>query len=497
MQKLASELAVNLEYFNKLFHSPDNSDFVVREFSPYGVRMAVLYIDGMAQRANIEDMMLRPLMSMRPFGGTAPEDRASALLEMVLPTGTGDLTDDTKVLANFILDGNCALICDGSAQAVLAEMQGYATRSIPEPQMESVTYGSHEAFNESIRTNLTLLHRMLRSPDFVTEMMEIGETTKTKVAMVYLSGTANPKLIAEVRRRMNGVEVDKLLSIGQLQQLIEDRPSKLLPQIIQTERPDRTVSFLMDGLVAIVCDNAPYSLSMPATFLTFIHTADDHTLRWQYSSFNRLVRILGCLISLMLPAIYNALLVFHQELLPTDLLTSILEGYALVPLSVTLELVIMDFVFDLINEAGIRMQGNMGNTLGIVGGLVLGQAAVSANLVSPTLIIIVSIAGLGLFAVPNYSLSVAVRIARLGLIFASSIAGFAGIALVMFYLLCSGSVMESFGTPYFAPVAPYMRHNPDTLFRLPNMFQTRKPDIARPLKTDAGKSPRAWDKGGK
>lgn len=343
--------------------------------------------------------------------------------------------------------------------------------------------------------NLTLLHRELHTPDLVAEMMDIGTTSRTKAALVYLDGIADNGLVEEARRRLQGIQVDKLLSIGQLQQLIEDRPDHILPQVLQTERPDRAASFLTDGMVVIVCDNAPYALAAPATFLTFLHTPDDHALRWQYGTFIRAIRTLGFFLALLLPALYNGLLLYHEDLLPADLLTSILEGYTLVPLSVTLELILMDFIFDLINEASLRMPGSMGSTLGIVGGLVLGQAAVSANLISPVLIIVVSVAGLGLFAVPSYPLSLAVRIVRLGLILASTIAGFAGIALAMTALICACAGLESFGTPCFAPLAPSMRSNADGLFsRLNVLKQTLRPGMAHPAQEDPPENPRAWDR---
>ena len=300
MRKLSCALEENLEALRRRFHAPENGDFVVRECAPGGVRMAVVYVDGMAERKNIEDMILRPLLNMRPFGGTRPEARSRVLMEKVLPTGTGELTDDEQRVAAFILDGNCAVLCDGSCEAVLAETQGYDTRGVDQPLTENTVFAPHEAFNESIRTNLTLLHRTLRTPDLVAEMRQVGRTSHTKVALVYLKGVASEQLVAEARRRLDGVNVDRLLSIGQLQQLIEDRPGKLLPQMIQTERPDRAASFLTDGMVVILCDNAPYALSAPATFLTFLHTPDDHALRWQYGSFLRVVRILGFFLALLL-----------------------------------------------------------------------------------------------------------------------------------------------------------------------------------------------------
>ena len=178
MERLASELAENLEAFRALFHAPENCDFVVRELAPHGVRMAALYIDGMANRRNLEDMVLRPLMNMRPFGGMAPEGRSAALAAQVLPTGTGKLESGVRKIADFVLDGNCAVLCDGCAQAVLAEMPGFASRAVDQPPIESAAFAPHEAFNETIRTNLTLLHRILRTPDFVTEILEIGDRSR-------------------------------------------------------------------------------------------------------------------------------------------------------------------------------------------------------------------------------------------------------------------------------------------------------------------------------
>lgn len=496
MEKLTPSLEENLRTFRELFHAPENQDFVVRELEPGGVRLAVLCIDGMASRRNIESAVLRPLMKAPPFGSLPPETRAQALLDKVLPTGTGETEKRVQNIAEFLLDGNCAVLIDGCAQAVLAETQGYDTRSVNQPLIENTAFASHEAFNESLRTNLTLLRRILRTPDLVAEMHNIGATSSTKVALVYLSGVTSRKLIAECRRRLSGVGIDRLLSVGQLQQLIEDNPRQLLPQIVQTERPDRTASFLTDGMAVVLCDGAPYALAMPGTFWTFLHTPDDHALRWQYGSFLRIVRVLGFFLALLLPALYNALLLYHQELLPMDLLTSILEGYTLVPLSVTLELFLMDFVFDLINEASLRMPGDMGSALGIVGGLVLGQAAVSANLISPLLIIIVSVAGLGLFSVPSYPLSLALRIARLFLLLASTLAGFAGIAVALALLLCAGCAMESFGTPYFAPAVPAMRHNGDLFWRFPERWQQKRPGMAHPQKPRRTSAPRGWEKGG-
>ena len=191
MEKLTPSLEENLRTFRELFHAPENQDFVVRELEPGGVRLAVLCIDGMASRRNIESAVLRPLMNAPPFGSLPPETRAQALLDKVLPTGTGETEERVQNIAEFLLDGNCAVLIDGCAQAVLAETQGYDTRSVNQPLIENTAFASHEAFNESLRTNLTLLRRILRTPDLVAEMHNIGATSSTKVALVYLSGVTS------------------------------------------------------------------------------------------------------------------------------------------------------------------------------------------------------------------------------------------------------------------------------------------------------------------
>ncbi len=465
------------------FHAEINEDFVCREIAPHSIPMAVLYLDGMVSREDIEENIMKPLLLMLPFGEVTPDNRCALLLSKVLPTGTGRMVSDTEEITQAILSGCCAVLVHGCASAILVELQGFDKRNVEQPLTENVVFAPHQAFTESIRTNLTLIHRILHTENLTVETLRIGSQTNTKVALVYLHGFTDEKLVAEVRIRLQGIQTDKLLSTGQLQQLMEEHPFSLLPQMLETERPDRAVSFLTEGLVVVLCDGAPYALAAPAVLWSFLHTPDDHALRWQYGTFLRLVRIFGAALSLLLPAVYNAVLLFHQELLPTDLLTSLMEGYTLVPLSVTGELLIMNFVFDLIGEASLRMPGSMGSALGIVGGLVLGQAAVSANLISPMLIIIVSITGLGLFAVPSYPLSLAVRILRLLLILVSTWAGFAGISVTLLLLIAHLSVQNCFSVPYLVPLAPKMRHNRDIFLRFP----TKTLKIKHPQGKEAGK----------
>ena len=264
-----------------------------------------------------------------------------------------------------------------------------------------------------------------------------------------------------------------MLNCGSLAQLLEPRPFLIFPQILQTERPDRTVAALTGGQIALLMDNAPYALILPVTLFDLIHASDDSFMRWQYGTFLRIIRLLGILVALYLPAMYIAVSTNHSHMIPLKLLTSIAETRVDVPFSVLAEVLFMEFAFFLINEAGTRIPSQIGSALGIVGALILGQAAVSASLISPILIIIVALTGLGNYVVPNYSMGVGIEILRLLFIAAAAIMGLYGILLASFVLFGRLGAVDCFGIPFLAPVAPWRPHNPDIIARLPIWLQRR------------------------
>jgi spore germination protein KA len=267
----------------------------------------------------------------------------------------------------------------------------------------------------------------------------------------------------------------------------------IFPQVISTERPDRVGSFLMDGKAVLICEGTPFALAMPTTFFDLYHTSEESNVRWQYGTFMRLVRIIGILLAALLPGMYTGLILFHQEMIPTSLLSSIIVSRAAVPFPTIIELLLMEFSFELIREGGIRVPGVSGNTLGIIGALILGQAAVQAGLVSPILIIIVAVSGLGSFAIPNYSLSLGVRIIRFILIIFGFLGGFYGISAGITIMFALALSMKSFGVPFFTPYAPSTNRNKDLILRSPIYNQKERPDF---LNTEndmqMGNEPRGW-----
>ena len=334
------------------------------------------------------------------------------------------------------------------------EVKGFKQRSVDKPSNEIVVKGPHEAFVENIRTNTSLLRRIVNSEDLVIENVEVGNLTKTKCAICYLSDITNDDLIAEVKYRINNLDIDSLLSSGQLEQLISDKSSLNVPQMLATERPDKASSYLLNGRVVVLVNGSPYGLIMPAVLNDFLSSPDDMNEKPLFANFLKFIRGFATFLTLLLPGLYIAITSFHQELLPTELLFSILASRENVPFPSFVEIFLLEISFELIREAGLRVPSPLGPTIGIVGALVLGQAAVSAGVVSPILVIVVAITGISSFAIPDYSFGLHVRITRFIFIFLGYLCGFLGIALGLFVYLSMMAGTTSFGVPYMTGVSP-------------------------------------------
>jgi len=384
---------------------------------------------------------------------------------------------------------------DGMDSAQGFDVRLFVRRGISPPLTEQVVLGPHEGFNESLRDCITLIRRILPTPDLIGEMRTIGDRYPSGLCVMYLHGVADESTLSRVKARLDGIRTDHVLSIGALQQLLEDRPYALLPQCILTERPDRAASMLLEGQIVLLFDGASQVLVLPASIWHMLHTPDDTSARFQYGTFMRLIRLLGMFCALLLPGLFVAFVTFHPEALPVALLTSILESQASVPFSIPVETLVMLIMFNLIGEAATRVPAIVGGTLGTVSGLILGQAAVEAHLVHPLLLIVVAVASLGSYAVPDYSLGIALRIGQLAMVLAGSVFGVYGMVL----FLAAGSVrlcsLTSLGSPFAAPYAPGRAHNPDGIIRAPLWMQRWHTWLSAPIhrrKTDGPM--RRWDR---
>ena len=474
-----------------LLNRPANSDMKRRDLRVFRREASVYFVDGMVSGEFLQRFVLAPCQEQAeaPFEG----DLAAELIAS-LPVAEAEELADTAAVTSALTSGKAVLIADGMACGVSLDIRCFVRRGISPPLTESVVCGPHEGFNEALRDNVTLLRRMLPTELLVGEMVTVGDVIPTSVCILSLSDRVDEETLRRVKGRIAGIRRDHVLSIGEMEQLIEDRPWALLPQCCLTERPDRAASFLLEGQVVVLLDGSPRALAAPVSFLHLMHTPDDTAMRWQYGTLTRLIRMVGALLTLLLPGLFVAFTLFHPEALPVTLLTSVLESQAAVPLSIPGEMLLMLFMLGLISEAGMRIPGMVGSSLGTVSGLILGQAAVNANLVHPLMIIVVAVASLGNYALPNPALAMAFRIGQLLFVGAACLGGVYGMML----LFAVGAVrvcgMRSLSAPYAAPCAPWRPHNPDLLTRQPLWHQrltTWLGSAAHPLRSRGPM--RRWD----
>ena len=467
---------------------PASEDAVERQFTLMGHPAALYYVDGLSSDISIQEYILRPCL--RAEGALSQE----YLVQHVLPVGGVSPTLHLETVISRVYGGDAALIAEGLEGALVFDVKGFVKRGVQTPATETVVMGPQEAFTESLRDNIVLLRRIMRTPALVSEAASVGTRIPCRVCLLYLDGVARQEDIAELRRRLSGCNVDYVSSMGMLEQLLEDNPYSLIPQMITTERPDRAASFLLSGQILIGMENAPQLMAMPMSLTQLFHAPDDSALRFQYGSFLRLLRLVGVITSLLVPALFVALASYHTAGMPLPLLTSVQEAQSQVPIAVFPATLSMLVVFSLINEASSRIPSVMGGSLGVVSALILGQAVAEADLVSPLLIVLVALSGLGSFVMPDYTMSMAMRIAQLLLVVAAGIAGYFGIILCLFILILRLSSETSLRWPLAAPFSPKRPRNPDQLLRFPVWRQRLRGYTANPASMLRARGRmRAWD----
>lgn len=469
---ISGSLEDNIALLQEVLYADLNSDVIFRNYQAGKLHVCLIYVEGMADEKKIGEFVMHSLKSAWELDEKV---QAASKLDIIstflLELPQAKRIELIKDAVQGILSGMTCLLVDGSEEALMLETRNYPHRSVEKPTNESVVNGPHEAFNEHIRTNISLIRRYVQAPELISEKMYVGTGIPTQVTILYLKGVASESSLSEVKRRLLRIKSHTVMGAGDVQQLIEDRPLAILPQILQTERPDRAASCIEDGQIALLVENSPYALIMPVTIFHLIHASDDSFLRWQYGSALRIVRLIGLMISLILPSAYIALTLYHTHLIPMPLLTSIAESRANVPFPIVIEVLFMEFSFYLLNEAGLRTPSQIGSAFGIVGALILGQTAVSANIISPMLIIIIALTGLGNYVVPNYGFGIGIVLYRLILIVLSSMLGLYGLMIGLFLIITHLCSIKSFGIDYLAPVSPHRRHNPDIILRLPAFLQ--------------------------
>ena len=382
-----------------------------------------------------------------------------------------------------LLAGNAILFLQGDNAVYKISSKGYPGLGVSKAESEKVMRGSREGFTESEKLNVALIRKRLRDPRMKVEEQVIGTRSHTMTALVYMEDLIYPGLIETIRERLGAYEIDGILDSGMLEQLAEKHWLSPFPQFQSTERPDRAASAVLEGRVALITDHSPTALIFPSDYNSFFQTSDDWYNRFEAASFARLLRFFAAIFAMSFPAVYVAVTTWHASLLPTNLALSIAKARQGVPFPSVGEVFLMEISFELIREAGIRLPGPIGNTIGIVGGLIIGQSAVAANVVSPIVVIVVAFTALCSFAIPNEEFSSAFRILKYGCIFMGSWLGLYGILLSYLWTLIHLSHLNSFGIPYLMPyVASDLNDyedERDSLIRFPFRMMTRRPIFAR------------------
>jgi len=481
----SKNIEANIRFLDRELHVGENSDIVKREFLSMGLSCVLYYVDGLTGTAWAADYILRPLMNCRePHHG---KDAFDAATRQLIATPEVKSIRKPSEAIDAMMHGLCMVLLDSVSEAILIDSRMYVKRSVSTPQTETVVIGPHEAFTEPLRDNLTLMHRIMPTQNLICKMLDVGDQVKTKISLCYLHGVCPQETVDEITRRLNACHVDDVQGSGMLAQLLEDDPFAPLPQIVSTERPDRAASFLLEGQAVLLMEGSPRALTMPVSLWHLFHAPDDTYMRWQYGSFMRIIRMVGAVLALLLPAMFVSIVMYHPIALPMSLLTNIIQSRSVISISIFTEAILLLTVFDLINEAGTRIPGLLGSSFGLVSALILGTAAVDAGMVSPLLLIVVALSGLGSYALPDYSLSFAFRMGQMLLLIAGGLLGLPGVCLVLVFFIMRVSGMQSFGRPYLAPSTPRRTRNPDLVIRAPVYRQRLRGYLARPSRMK-----RAW-----
>lgn len=461
----------------------DCDDIVYKEFrvgAEQSFRFLLVYTDGMSSRDMLNDAVLNALMVHAREVPPDAHEPGEELYRLVryggLPASEladGDNLEDS-ILA--ILIGDAVLFIDTTEKCIVIGAKGWPMRGVSEPNTESLIRGPRDGFTETFRVNTALVRRRIRDHRLKLKQLRVGKRSFTDVGVMYIEDIVNPDLVEEVKRRIKTIDIDAIIESGYIEQLIEDNWLSPFPQVNVTERPDEVAASLYEGRVAILVDNSPFALIVPTTLNALFQSPEDYYDRWYVATILRFIRYAASILSLLLPALYIAVTSFHPGILPDKLVISIAAARQGIPFPAIIEAFLLEVTFELLREAGLRLPVPIGSAIGIVGGIVIGSAAVEAGIVSPIMVIIVAITAISSFSIPNYSLSVGFRMLRFTLMIFAGILGLYGIMLGVLLILSHLVKLKSFGIPYMSPYVSFVGSEyKDTIVRAPIFLMGKRP----------------------
>ncbi len=471
-QPVSANLDKVLEQLKQCFGN--TSDLVLRKVvAGGGTKPAlVVYLDNMADTAVLNEGIIAKLQE-------APQELVQdvrVLSQTVIAVAKISITSDFNKIIHDISYGNTAIFLAGSDRAIIAGTVGWKTRAIERSNTQVNIEGPQDAFVENIADNLTLVRRRIRDNNLRFENMTVGARERARVVVGHIEGLADPGILAEVKRRINTVEIDGMFSPEYLQEYIKDNKWTPFSTIMKSERPEKIVACLLEGRIAVFIDNYPFVSVMPVSFAMSLQAGDDYYQSFYYGTFLRFIRYFAVLVTLLLPSFYIALITHHWEMMPTILALSILAGREGITFPPLIEALAMEFTFEILREAGIRLPKAVGQAVSIVGALVIGQSAVQAGLVSPSIVIVVAFTGIASFAIPDYHASIPMRLLRFPLIIAAGLLGIPGLVGGLLMIWGHMVSLTSFGVPYMTPFMPLqVKDLKDTIFRFPRWAMINRP----------------------
>ena len=443
MKNISGNLKRDTDALKKLLPAEDilTFDFL----SKNGLPFTVVYADPITDKDLLGDQVIRPLLR---YEG----EKTALMIQKSILSPEVRLQKELEKLAEEVLAGNPVLLWEGMDEAVIAGTKKVFVRAIAEPSTDVAVKGPREGFIEDVKINTSLVRRRLKTGELRIETLEVGRRSKTVVALCYLEGTSVQNTVEDVKKKLGEIDIDIVPDSSYLTHFLSSRPYSLVKQIGTTEKPDIFCAKIAEGRVGLLVDGSPIALTLPYLIVEDFQSSEDYFVPPYRATFTRILRFLSLFVAIYLPAFYVAAQLFKLQLFPVKLLLTIAGSIRDIPFSPSLEMLLVLFVLEVLNEASIRMPKYVGMALSVVGALVLGETAVSAGFVSTPAIIIIAFSGIGLYAVPN--LIEQTSVLRLVMLLIAGSVGTYGIILATAFVLLYLVTTENFGAPLLAPFAP-------------------------------------------
>ena len=486
---ISNDIDENILKIEDLFS--DCGDLVKRKFTVGRTSenyVYIAYLDMLVDRSFIEQQVIDKIMIAMWDVETQVQCNSKDVFDLLKDAGIA--TADMMVIKDFakvpeeILCGNTVFFVNNSSEAIILSTKGQPNRGVPTTQTEVVIQGSQEAFSEVFRINTMLIRRRIRDTKLKVKQSRIGRRSQTDVALMYLSDVVRPEILKDVEKRISNINIDAIMDVGYIEQLIEEDWMSPFPQAQTTERPDKAASAILEGRIVIVVDNSPFVLIVPSTLNVFFQSSEDYYQKWHITSFVRILRFICGFLAIALPGLYIATTLYHPSMIPMFLAFSFAEARATVPFPALIEILLMDIAFELLREGSVRLPSAIGSTIGIVGGLIIGQAAIEAGLVSPIVVIVVALAGVCTFTIPNMALVNSCRITKYLILFLSAFLGLLGFWVGLIIVLIHLCSLKTFGIPYMFPFTSSESNSDndlkDSIIRMPLFMMKKRPIFANP-----------------